>query len=366
MDMLTKATILLIDDVPANITSLAGNLRDQYRVIFATNGPDALDLANQQPVDLILLDVMMPDMDGYEVCRRLKANKHTREIPVIFVTALSEASNEVLGFEVGAVDYLHKPCSRELVRLRVQIHLERHQQEITLERRVQERTCELQQSENQLRASEARFRSLSAMSSDFYWETDAEHRFTMRTASTQEAMDPTFNQASFIGLLSWEVPYFAPDDAGWKAHQAILNEHLPFRNFEISRYGANHTVFHVAVSGDPVFDASGTFTGYRGVGANITERKKTEIELRVAATAFESQVGMLITNSEMVIQRVNTAFTVSTGYSANDIVGCTLRILQSDQYDKAFCDAIWEHVNQKGAWEGELWGKRKNGEVYPR
>lgn len=107
MDANGLATVLVVDDAPENITVLAGILRGQYRVVFATRGVDALAIVREQHVDLILLDVMMPEMDGYEVCRLLKSDPATN-IPVIFVTALTEAGDEARGLRVGAVDYLHK------------------------------------------------------------------------------------------------------------------------------------------------------------------------------------------------------------------------------------------------------------------
>ncbi len=144
MDQQSNSTILVVDDVPENITVLAGMLRSEYRVICATRGDDALQIVQQRPVDLILLDVMMPDMDGYEVCRRLKANLITREIPVIFVTALTEPREEAFGLELGAVDYLQKPCHDSIVRLRVQMHIERRNNNLALERLVRERTADLE------------------------------------------------------------------------------------------------------------------------------------------------------------------------------------------------------------------------------
>ncbi|WP_226497106.1 response regulator [Ferribacterium limneticum] len=143
MERNLMGTILVVDDIPENISTLAGMLRDNYRVLFATSGADALEIVRQQQFDLILLDVMMPGMDGYEVCRRLKADIVTREIPVIFVTALTEVQDETRGLELGAVDFLHKPCHASIVRLRVQLHIERHNRSHSLERLVQERTREL-------------------------------------------------------------------------------------------------------------------------------------------------------------------------------------------------------------------------------
>ncbi len=119
-----RPTILVVDDTPANLTLLANLLKEQYRIKVANNGIKALELAAAAPPDLVLLDIMMPEMDGYEVCRRLKADESTRKVPVIFLTAKTEVEDEELGFSVGAVDFIHKPISPPIVAARVKIHLE--------------------------------------------------------------------------------------------------------------------------------------------------------------------------------------------------------------------------------------------------
>jgi len=117
-------TLLLVDDAPANIQIANSILKDSYKIRIATNGAKALELASVTPLpDLILLDVMMPEMDGYEVCTRLKMSAKTRDIPVIFLTGQTEIEDETKGFEVGAVDYIHKPLSPAIVKARVQTHL---------------------------------------------------------------------------------------------------------------------------------------------------------------------------------------------------------------------------------------------------
>jgi serine phosphatase RsbU (regulator of sigma subunit) len=117
-------TVLLVDDEPANIKIVNSILKDIYKTRIATNGAKALELANQDPApDLILLDVMMPEMNGYEVCSRLKSADQTRDIPVIFLTGQTEIDDETKGFEVGAVDYIHKPFSPAVVQARVRTHL---------------------------------------------------------------------------------------------------------------------------------------------------------------------------------------------------------------------------------------------------
>jgi phosphoserine phosphatase RsbU/P len=125
-------SILIVDDTPINLGVISGALKDSYRTKVATNGEKALSIASgEEKPDLILLDVMMPEMDGYEVCRRLKANPDTRDIPVIFLTGQTGTDDETKGFEVGAVDYIHKPFSEAVVKARVRTHLmlrEAHEQ----------------------------------------------------------------------------------------------------------------------------------------------------------------------------------------------------------------------------------------------
>jgi diguanylate cyclase (GGDEF)-like protein len=118
-----KPKLLVVDDAPANIRVLRNLLLDEARVLFATSGRDALVTARSEQPDLILLDVMMPDMDGYEVCRALKADPATRDLPVIFVTGLTEATDETRGLEAGAIDYITKPFVPAVVRMRVRNHL---------------------------------------------------------------------------------------------------------------------------------------------------------------------------------------------------------------------------------------------------
>ncbi|MBC7951194.1 MAG: diguanylate cyclase [Rhodospirillaceae bacterium] len=123
-----RSTILVVDDVPANIQVLAQILKDQYTVVFAKSGEEALAMAKKVVPDIILLDVMMPGMDGYAVCAKLKASSTLSHIPVIFVTAMGEVEDETKGLEVGAIDYIMKPANPAIVRCRVHNHLEMKRQ----------------------------------------------------------------------------------------------------------------------------------------------------------------------------------------------------------------------------------------------
>ncbi|MBW8896638.1 MAG: two-component system response regulator [Massilia sp.] len=146
-----KQTILIVDDTPDNIMLLSRLLKDKYNTKIATNGTTALQIANASPdIDLILLDVMMPGVDGYETCRQLKANPLTADIPVIFLTAKSQIEDEAMGLTLGAVDYLAKPISPPILFARVATQLtlkSAHQllqtQNQNLEKIVSERTAQL-------------------------------------------------------------------------------------------------------------------------------------------------------------------------------------------------------------------------------
>ncbi len=120
-----KFNLLIVDDLPENIKVLGNSLQNEdYRISFATSGQQAIEMALKNAIDLILLDIMMPGMDGFEVCRQLKGEDRTRHIPIIFITAKTENEDIVQGFEAGAVDYVTKPFNAAELSARIQTHLE--------------------------------------------------------------------------------------------------------------------------------------------------------------------------------------------------------------------------------------------------
>lgn len=135
--------VLVVDDTETNVDLLVGMLDEVYDVRVATDGAGALEAVAEEKPDMILLDVMMPGMDGYEVCRRLKASPETRDIPVIFLTAMTGENDEARGLSLGAVDYIAKPFSPELVKSRVNNQIELKRYRDRLEDLVRERTSEL-------------------------------------------------------------------------------------------------------------------------------------------------------------------------------------------------------------------------------
>lgn len=148
---MNKQIVLVVDDTPENIDVMSGILRSDYKVKAALSGQKALKIAQSSPPpDIILLDVMMPEMDGYEVCRELKSNAQTKNIPVIFVTAKDTESDETFGLDLGAVDYITKPISPAIVQARIKTHLSLYDQNRYLEKTVKDRTKDLVQTQLQI------------------------------------------------------------------------------------------------------------------------------------------------------------------------------------------------------------------------
>jgi len=164
-DLAPTPRILLVDDNPTNLKVLSETLRGQgWITLVAADGASAIEQAEYSQPDLILLDVMMPEMDGFEACRQLKANSTTELIPIIFMTALSDVLDKIKGLGLGAVDYITKPFQEEEVIARIKLHLKLSHLTQTLERRVEERTAELNASLHQLQQTQLKLIQSEKMS----------------------------------------------------------------------------------------------------------------------------------------------------------------------------------------------------------
>lgn len=234
-----KPRILAIDDTPANLATLGAALSAEFDLQTAISGSMGLALAKECPPDLILLDVMMPGMDGYETCRRLKAEPALKNIPVIFVTAQSDIAAEEHGLSLGAADYVTKPINVAICRQRIRNLLQREQLHKELEK-----------------------------------QSD------------------------------------------------LLSEQL-------------------------------------------RQSKQAEKKLQLAASVFNTAFeGIMITEADGTIINVNEAFTRITGYSPEEVIGRKPRFLGSGRQSRESFAAMWGTLQEKGHWRGEIWNRRKNGEVY--
>jgi diguanylate cyclase (GGDEF)-like protein/PAS domain S-box-containing protein len=230
---------LAIDDTPANLLTLGAALAHDFDLQIATSGPMGLALAEQSPPDLILLDIMMPEMDGFEVCGVLKTHPDLCHIPVIFVTALGELESEEKGLALGAADYITKPINVQIARQRIRNLLHREQ-------------------------------------------------------------------------LRLEV----------QAQKDLLD-------------------------------------------AQVIELKNSEAKLQLAASVFTyAREAIMITTANGSIVDVNKAFEYITGYSREEVLGKNPRLLSSGRQEPAFFASMWNNLVEKGHWYGEVWNRRKSGEVF--
>lgn len=266
-----NASILVVDDQEANVMLLEQMLRNEgYTNITTTQLPrevEALHAAKR--FDLILLDLQMPEMDGFQVIEVLKTIETGGYLPVLVITA--QPGHKLRALKAGAKDFVSKPF--DLVEVQTRIHnmlevrllyrkLADHNR--VLEQTVLDRTAEL-------RMSEARFQRFTELSSDWYWEQDADGKLTQFSGPVHEMLG--------ISAGSAEGASGQAARAGWNANEraaldAKIADRLPFLDFIYTRTAPNGSVQYLSVSGEPMFDAASRFTGYRGVGVDVTERMK--------------------------------------------------------------------------------------------
>ncbi len=287
-----KSTILIVDDVPDNIDLVVVYLQKaDFNVLIAKNGESAIQSADQNQPDLILLDAMMPGIDGFETCRRLKANKATRDIPVIFMSALASGANKVQGLEIGAVDYITKPLYPKEVLARITTHLTMR----TLQKDLQERNQRLQEEnimrrrvQDALRESRERYRLLAENSTD------------MISQQTPQGVYRYVSPACQL-LLGYKIEEVIGHTAQEFIHPQDLKEIKEFDN-PVEMWPAVFTITYRAhrkdnsytwletthrVVRDPEMD---TVVGITAISRNVTERKEAEDALKKAHDLLDQRV----------------------------------------------------------------------------
>ncbi len=264
-----NASILIVDDQEANVMLLERMLLNAgYVHITSTRDPRTVSALHQEHrYDLILLDLQMPEMDGFEVMEHLKESDPSGYLPVLVITA--QPGHKLRALQAGAKDFVSKPF--DLVEVKTRIHnmlevrllyqkLENYNK--VLEQTVLERTAEL-------RESEARFKSFTELSSDWYWEQDAHGKFTKVSGPVYEMLGIAPDEllgASGTVLAGWNADERALLDANIAARR-------PFLDFVYSRQNPDGTKQYLQVSGEPMFDSGSRFIGYRGIGMDVTHRK---------------------------------------------------------------------------------------------
>lgn len=336
----TRADILIVDDTPANLRFLASTLTQQgYKVRCVTNGRMALTAAQTTPPDLVLLDIRMPDLSGYEVCEQLKANPATQSIPVIFLSALNEAFDKVTAFKAGGADYISKPFQLEeiLIRIQHQLQLKRaieqfQQLNLELEDRVRRRTQELQATNAALQManaalheSESRFRDMANSAPMLLWLTNAAGEPIFFNQRWLEFTGRALEQELHGG---W-IEKVHPDDRQTcqDTHRQAMHNHEDF----VSEYRLLHVNGHyrwILDTGKPRYAQNGEFIGYIGSCLDISDRKQVEQELKIRERQFRqifelAPAGMSILDLDGRFLNVNQALCNLLGYTKAELLQTT-------------------------------------------
>lgn len=340
--------ILAIDDTPANLMTLGAALRNEFELQFATSGPAGIELALQSVPDLILLDVMMPEVDGFETFRRLAAQATLKHIPVVFVTALDDFDSEMTGLSLGAADYITKPVNVVIARQRIRNLLERER----LRQQVQLQAAHLRKLVVAVEQSPASV-AITNLDASLEYVNPRFTEVTGYSAAEVQGKNPRILQSGLTPKETYVAMWKAMTDGKlWKGE--LLNKRK------------NGELYWEEAQMAPVKDAAGGVTHYVAVKTDITERKQAEGKLILAASVFtHSREGITITDARGLIVDVNASFTRITGYSHSEAVGQNPQFLKSGRHDRAFYADMWGELRSKSYWSGEIWNQRKNGEVYP-
>ncbi len=325
MENANSQEILIVDDTTENLHLLTAILVDYgYRVRSASSGRSALLLAGAASPDLILLDVRMPEMNGYEVCRQLKSAEPTRGIPLIFISILDETDDKVKGFDAGGVDYITKPFQPREVLARVRTHLDLRRLQLRMEELVRQRTAELESSNELLRKSQERFRNLVETTSDWIWEVDANALYTYVSPRIRDILG--YSPEEVLGKTPFD--FMPPKEAERVSgiFGTVVALQKPFNELVNTNLHKDGRLLVLETSGVPFFDKDGNFLGYRGVDRDITQRRRAEEALRVSEEKYRgifenSGTALIFVEEDTTISMCNTEFEKLTGYSRVEVDG---------------------------------------------
>jgi len=342
----SQGKILIVDDNPLTrmvISEILG--QEGFAVEEAESGERALSLFSEYPFDIILLDVLMPGLDGFTACARLRETPTGMRVPIVMITALGDELSVRRAYGVGATDFITKPINAFIL-----IHRVRYI----------------------LRASAA-MRELS-------WRLDFQ-RVLIETLPVPIVVEdasghclvsnPAFDALRGGPCQKSEDGFPAEPGCGVPKPPVTVVENASTRPWRqrvyetkmaVASRESRSVIVHQAVFNPP---ATGE-TGLISVLFDITERKKTEENLRLAETVFQTAAdAIMVTNANGIIRSVNPAFTTITGYGREEVIGLTPRLLKSGRHDDQFYTVFWRNLRETGKWSGELWQRRKNGEIYP-
>ncbi len=325
--------ILVVDDHSENLKTLSAVLnRDKYKVRLAQSGPQALRSVKTKPPNLILLDIRMPEMDGYEVCRRLKQDKISREIPIIFISALDEPMNKVKAFEVGGVDYIEKPFNSEEVIARINTHLkllqlqkelQKHSQ--TLEKQVDVRTAQLVERTAELSKANQILSVIYDSVTDilFYISVEPDDCFRFLSINNAFLNATGLTRDQIVGKRIEEVIPETSVRLVLDNYKKSIKEKIIVRWKETSVYPVGEKIGDVSIA--PVLNKKGICTHLVGSVHDVTENKQAEQTLREAELRYRTVADFTYdwenwTNVDDTLEYVSPSCERISGYSVQDFM----------------------------------------------
>jgi len=351
--------ILIVDDNPNNLFTLESLLKglDNCEIIQASSGEQALVSSLEHSIDLILLDVQMPEMDGYETAKHLKMTARTRDIPIIFVTAIFKSEEFIEhGYEIGAIDYLTKPIDDNMLLNRIMLYRTLFEREKALKAALTK--LEL--------SSEESYHDLFEGSMDALLITDLEIGFIDCNAQAVELFAASLKK-QLIHTQPFELsPFSQPNgQPSKKMAQDYMQSALQkgSMQFEWQHQRFNGELFYAEIllnkanwKGKTILLAS---------VRDISQRKQSEDKLKLSASVFQhAREGIFITDAQGNIIDTNDSVTVITGYAREEVIGKNPRILHSGKQSPEFYTDMWNTLIEKKHWHGEIWNRCKNQDIY--
>lgn len=323
-DSLYSGSILVVDDEPTGVQLLISILEYHgHRIRPATSGSQALAAALAEPPDLILLDVMMPEMSGYDVCRRLKEGKTTRNIPVIFLSAIGDVFDKVHAFSIGAVDYIAKPFKTEEVLARVNTHLKLYRLQTQLEEQVELRTAQLSAEIVQRQQAEERYRTVVEDQTELICRTDPQGNLTF----VNQAYCRFFGKTRKELLGTNPVQFILPEDHE-DTQEALPTfvDDLSVATYENRLVDRHNQICWVHWTDRVIHNNTGELIEIQSVGRDVTKRRQAqqalkESEERYRALYNHTPVMMHAFDDAGVIQSVNDYWFAVMGYTTAEVQG---------------------------------------------
>lgn len=354
--------VLVVDDQPLNLATISEIVRQSgVEVRAAGSGATALRYALLPPQpDLILLDVMMPDMDGHHVLAALRDNPATRDIPVIFVTALNTPEDEESGLHEGVTDYITKPIKPAVLRARVQLQLELRRSRQHLARQNAWLEGEVSRRVQQTLALEKRLQLSLEASGLGIWEYTPASDQRPDTLHWSRSLAQLLGQEATPSSLSDWLEMLHPDDRALFDRLLHAGQDIPPQELRIQHKNGDWRWLEIQARHiDETEKSSSTLTG---IAADITQRRQTETEQLLSRAVLAGiHDGVSITDASGNILMVNQAFSRLTGYPEAEVLGRNPRILKSGVHAPDFYRKLWSALLQEGNWQGEITNRRKDG-----